>query len=181
VIAICCNTYLLRLVPQTHMTDEIAIRPASPADYEPTGALFDQLDALHREQLPWLFRAPSERPRSQDYFDTLSASDRGCVLVAEAGGLVGLACVRLQRAPELAVFIPQTWGVLDDLVVSATFRRRGVGARLLGAAESWVMERGAAWLELGVYNFNADARAFYEALGYSPVSTKLRRPLPGPG
>jgi hypothetical protein len=30
---------------------------------------------------------------------------------------------------------------------------------------------------LGVYEFNDDARAFYQALGYLPVLTKLRKPL----
>jgi GNAT superfamily N-acetyltransferase len=48
---------------------------------------------------------------------------------------------------------------------------------LTRAAERWAVGRGAKWLELGVYEFNAEARAFYQALGYSPVSTKLRKPL----
>jgi hypothetical protein len=30
-----------------------------------------------------------------------------------------------------------------------------------------------------VYEFNAQARAFYQALGYSPVSTKLCKVLSG--
>jgi len=33
------------------------------------------------------------------------------------------------------------------------------------------------WLELGVYELNHEARAFYAVLGYLPVSTKLRKPL----
>ena len=161
------------------MSEDCVIRPATPADYEATFALFDSLDALHREQLPWLFRAPAERPRSRDYFDKLVSSDRTSVLLAVASSIVGLATVRLQSAPDLAVFIPQHWGVIDDIVVLPSWRRRGIGARLARAAENWANERGAAWLELGVYDFNTEARAFYEALGYVPVSTKLRRPLPG--
>ena len=159
------------------MSEDCVIRPACPADYEATFALFDGLDTLHREQLPWLVRAPAERARSRDYFAELVSSDRTSILLAAASSIVGLATVRLQSAPDLALFIPQHWAVIDDIAVLPSWRRRGVGARLARAAESWANERGAAWLELGVYDFNTEARAFYEALGYVPVSTKLRRPL----
>ncbi len=161
------------------MSEDCVIRPASVADYTATCILFDELDALHRERLPWLFRAPLERPRSQDHFDALLSSDRTSILLAVASSIVGLATVRLQSAPDLAVFIPQHWGVIDDIVVLPSWRRRGIGARLARAAEQWASERRAVWLELGVYEFNAEARAFYEALGYVPVSTKLRKPMPG--
>ena len=171
---------LILIVSQTMSKDSV-IRPASPADYEATCALFDQLDVLHREELPWLFQAPASRPRSQAWFDELLSSERSTVLLAAAPAVVGLATVRLQSAPDFPVFISQHWGVIDDIVVLPSWRRRGIGARLARAAENWASERGAAWLELGVYDFNADARAFYEALGYLPVSTKLRKPLTGAG
>lgn len=161
------------------MSNDCIIRAARAADYEVTCELFDQLDAVHREQLPWLFRAPPEQPRTQSHFDALLASADASILLAVARQPVGLISVRMQRAPELPVFIPQRWSVIDDLFVLPSFRRRGIGAQLIGAAENWARERGGAWLELGVYTFNEDARAFYEALGYGPVSTKLRKPLPG--
>ena len=163
------------------MSQDILIRAASSADYEATCALYDQLDALHCENLPWLCRATSSPPRSQAWFDELVASERAVVLLAVAPAVVALATVRLRSAPDFGVFIPQPWGVIDDIVVLPSWRRRGIGAQLVRAAESWASERGATWLELGVYEFNADARAFYEALGYLPVSTKLRKPLAGNG
>jgi ribosomal protein S18 acetylase RimI-like enzyme len=160
------------------VSEGCGIRVATSNDYEATCALFDGLDALHREHVPWLFRAPADRPRSQARFAELVSSERSSLLLAEAGGIVGLATVRLQSAPPFPVFIPQDWGVIDDIVVLPAWRRRGIGARLARAAESWANERGAAWVELGVYDFNTEARAFYAALGYLPVWTKLRRPLP---
>jgi len=169
------------VAPTRRVLEDSVIRPASPADYEATCALFDQLDALHREQLPWLLRAPLGQPRSRAHFDELLSSQRSVVLLAAATDIVGLTTVRLQSAPDLPAFIPQHWGVIDDIVVLPSWRRRGIGARLARAAENWARDRGTAWLELGVYDFNTEARAFYEALGYLPVSTKLRRPLAGTG
>ncbi|HEY3256251.1 MAG TPA: GNAT family N-acetyltransferase, partial [Polyangiaceae bacterium] len=75
------------------------------------------------------------------------------------------------------LFIRQSWGVLDNIAVSQSWRRRGVGTALIHDAERWVRARGANWIELGVYEFNEDARSFYRALGYFPVSTKLRKPF----
>jgi GNAT superfamily N-acetyltransferase len=67
--------------------------------------------------------------------------------------------------------------VLDNIAVAQAFRRRGVGSALIREAERWVRAQGASWLELGVYEFNQEARAFYQSLGYAPVLSKLRKPF----
>jgi diamine N-acetyltransferase len=160
------------------VSHEFVVRVASSADYEPACVLLDQLDELHRLRLPWLFRTPETQPRSRSYFEQLLTADDSSVLVAEAGDIVGIAIVLLRAAPEFPVFIPQHWGVLDNVVVAPSHRRRGVGRLLALAAETWASARGAAWLELGVYEFNTEARRFYESLGYLPLSSKLRKVVP---
>jgi len=44
-------------------------------------------------------------------------------------------------------------------------------------ADQWAAEKGAANIELTVYEFNQSAIAFYEGLGYTPLSRKLSKPL----
>jgi GNAT superfamily N-acetyltransferase len=95
--------------------------------------------------------------------------------VADAGLVVGVAFGLMRAAPEVPVFVEQRCGVLDGLAVDAAWRRRGIGRLLVRAVESWAVRLGAPWVELNVYEFNAEARQFYEALGYLPLSTKLRR------
>jgi diamine N-acetyltransferase len=160
------------------MSEAFAIRPAVPDDYEEITALLAEVDELHRVQLPWLFGAPKIEPRPREFFDRLLSEQSSTILVADAASVVGIATVLIRTAPEFPVFIVQTWGVLDNIAVSKTWRRRGVGKALTHAAEAWAQQQNMSWLELGVYEFNAGARAFYEALGYLPVSTKLRKPLP---
>jgi diamine N-acetyltransferase len=164
------------------MSHDLVVRIASPADYEQACVLLDRLDELHRQRLPWLFRTPETQPRSRSYFEQLLIAGDSSILVADAGGVVGVAIVLIRSAPQFPVFIPQRWGVLDAVVVSPSCRRRGVGRQLALAAETWATAQGAAWVELGVYEFNSDARRFYEALGYLPVSSKLRKEtLPSDG
>ncbi|MEP7052018.1 MAG: GNAT family N-acetyltransferase [Pseudomonadota bacterium] len=159
------------------MSDAPLIREATAGDYEGVVALYAEVDALHAQRAPWMFRAPLSEPRSREFFDNQLRAADSTLLVADAGGIVGLAAVILRSAPEMSIFVPQRWGVLDNIAVARAWRRRGVGRALTIAAEAWGLTRGAQWLELVVYDFNTDARAFYEALGYGPATLKLRKPL----
>jgi ribosomal protein S18 acetylase RimI-like enzyme len=51
------------------------------------------------------------------------------------------------------------------LAVAPDRRREGLGRRLMEAAEAWLRDRGAPKLQLMVRTGNAEALAFYEALG----------------
>jgi ribosomal protein S18 acetylase RimI-like enzyme len=168
---------MAKLVESSSVLPSVAIRRAVSEDYATLCALFGEADALHRRALPWLFQEPEVEPRSQSSFSELLASSEGAVFVAEASGVVGAATVLLRHAPSLSVFVQQQYAVLDSLVVAEAWRRAGVGTALTRAAEHWARAHGARWLELGVYQFNEGARAFYEKLGYVPLSAKLRRPL----
>lgn len=51
------------------------------------------------------------------------------------------------------------------LAVHPDHRRKGLGKRMMEAAEAWLRERGAPKIQLMVRSANADVIAFYEALG----------------
>ena len=58
---------------------------------------------------------------------------------------------------------------VDLLWVAEDQRGRGLGSRLLRAAEAAAASRGCGWSELGTYDFQA--RPFYERHGYGVVGT----------
>lgn len=86
-------------------------------------------------------------------------------LVAEAQGFpVGQVWVDLTRkAAESA-------GLVWALRVFPLFQGRGVGTRLMGAAEQAMRARGVPISEVGVEKDNPGARRLYERLGYRVVS-----------
>ncbi|MEI9937132.1 MAG: GNAT family N-acetyltransferase [Pseudomonadota bacterium] len=164
------------------MSEPFRVRAATLGDYDGMRALLAEVDELHRLNMPWLFQTPTTEARSKDFFEDLLGGENSTVLVADAGPeIVGVATALTRTSPDFAVFVSQSWGVLDNIAVSKSWRRRGVGTALIHDAERWVRVRGARWIELGVYEFNDDARAFYRKLGYLPISTKLRKPFHGVG
>lgn len=161
------------------MSSTVNTRLAVARDYAAMCALLDAVDELHRAGASWLFREPEAPPRPLEYFDDFFRGETCAALVAEADRVVGVALVLVRPTPSLPIFRQQSYGILDGIAVDAAFRRRGIGTALAKASAEWAESRGAAFIELGVYEFNDGARAFYEHLGFHTVSRKLRLALRG--
>jgi len=65
-------------------------------------------------------------------------------------------------------------GGIDDVVVAATHRRRGIGRRLMGLAEAHYRQSRAGGMQLTVRADNDAALPLYESMGYAVVQRRLR-------
>jgi ribosomal protein S18 acetylase RimI-like enzyme len=157
---------------------EITIRPAIPEDYDDLCRLIGQVDTLHHRHLPHIFHRQDGPAREQTYIlDLISDRDTGLFVAELEGQLVGFVNVLVRDAPPISLFVPRRLAIVDNLAVSGSFRRTGIGRALMQKAERWAAARGASALELNVYEFNREATAFYRALGYEPLSRRMSRPL----
>jgi GNAT superfamily N-acetyltransferase len=68
-------------------------------------------------------------------------------------------------------------GFIAGAFVKPEARRSHVGRALVNAAEHWLRTQGMQTSELQVLNANAEARQFWESLGYEPVVLGLRKRL----
>ena len=150
------------------------IRTASLRDYEALCALFDELDAFHRQARPEMFQPFAKPARAREQVARWLSEPGSTILVAESEeDVVGLA-VLLTRAPSgFAGAVPRKVIEVDNLVVRADRRGRLVGRRLLAAAVEWARQRQATHVEVTVHDFNRDARHFYEGFGFAPSVTRL--------
>lgn len=95
----------------------------------------------------------------------LSKSPSASMLVATRGVRpVGYALILTRRGSHSAR--------LYSIAVAAEEAGRGVGSRLLAAAEEAAIERGARRLHLEVRADNSPAITFYERLGYKPAGER---------
>jgi len=59
---------------------------------------------------------------------------------------------------------------IEDIFVRQTFRRFGIGRKLLGFLAQAAREHGCGRIELSVLNWNEQAIQFYKSLGGEPVN-----------
>jgi ribosomal protein S18 acetylase RimI-like enzyme len=156
----------------------ISTRKATEADLEALQRLWRQADELHAEIRPDFFRVPDgPQPSLRQLRELLGGWERTVLVAEHQQALVGLVQVGVFDTPTGAGKVQRRRGRVDDIVVDAEHRRRGVGRALMAAAEHWCRQRGAAQLVLTVWTGNRNADAFYEALGYASISMVLGREL----
>ena len=156
----------------------IQIRRAGPTDYPALCQLFDDLDALHRLALPAIYRKPEGPARGEDHVRELMNDEDGIVLAAqeEGGGrgcLVGFLNAQLLQTRDVPILVPRRYVRIENISVRRDARRRGIGTALMLGVQEWAVARGAQHVELGVWEFNAKARGFYESLGYGTATRKM--------
>lgn len=136
----------------------VKLRPAEPADIE---SLLDLLKALFSIEQDF---TPDRERQRRGLEKLLEARDGAYAVVAEQGGeVVGMATI-------------QTWistdeggpaGVIEDLVVSESYRGRGIGQAIMNHLVSWAEQRGLSRLQLLADRDNRSALEFYRKQGWS--------------
>lgn len=157
---------------------DFSIRQANREDYEELCEVFAEIDTLHREALPDVYRAPDGPARSEEYITSIMADQNAALFVAQSDRrIVGLVEISLREAPDISIMVPRRYARIGTLVVKEGFRRAGVGRELMEKAHQWARAKGADQVELSVWEFNEGAIAFYERLGYTTAIRRMRRAL----
>ncbi|SEI48382.1 N-acetylglutamate synthase, GNAT family [Azotobacter beijerinckii] len=145
------------------------IRPATPADIPALCRLLDQLFAQEAEF------SPDRDAQQRGLAAIIEQPAAGEILLAEEDGQV-LAMVNLLYTISTALGAPVA--LLEDMVVDAAARDRGLGTQLLEAAIATARSRGCRRITLLTDTDNLDAQRFYARRGFarSPM-IPLRRAL----
>jgi len=140
-------------------------------------ALGQVVNALHHDAWPEIFAAPSDPVRDEPHWRASLDNPQGAAFVALADeALIGFvtAAYHDENNPLMqAARIVRVY----TLCVDPGWRRRGVGRALMGEAERWAGDAGAAEIRLNVWAFNRTARDVYAALGYDERSFLLGKRL----
>lgn len=152
---------------------KIQVREARSTDFERLSALFAEENRFHAQLVPAYIQITSPvltREELQAFLG--SPTDR--LFVCEDGDkLLGAVIVSLQESAEDRWNKSRLCGYIDDLIVTATARGRGVGRQLMQAARRWVIAQGVQTIELHVWETNTDARRFYASLGLQTVQHRM--------
>ena len=108
-----------------------------------------------------------EDPLPQPYWDAFAAIDgdeNNRLLVAEIDGTVA-ACLQLTFIPGLSRLGAER-AQIESVRVTSAHRGGGLGRKLIEAAIAMAREHGSQLVQLTTDKSRADARRFYESLGF---------------
>ena len=145
----------------------MSVRFAKENELERVNELRRQVNELHVAGRPDIFK-PGFPKELSDHVYTIRNDPKQRIVVCERGGLIcGFAVLNHITRPETPFMKERDYLDIDEFCVDATYRRTGVGTELMQFLRSYAQELGFSKIELNMWEFNADALAFYEEIGFT--------------
>ena len=156
---------------------EIRVRPATENDFEAVNSLRAQVNALHVQGRPDIFK-PGFCEELQAHLKTYLASENNAVIVAEADGqIAGFAMVDYIARPEGPYTLARSFYHVAEIGVDPAHQRRGVATALTEYMKNDALQRGFSKIELDVWAFNESALTFYKKAGFTTYRRYMELPL----
>ena len=165
---------------------DFRVRIATPGDVEAIAAVGKVIENLHRDARPESFDDVPDYGRFNASWRERIAGHGRRGWVAEVSEvrasdgerrIVGILTVHLLDRQHGHASLRMAY--VNAVGVYGAHRRRGIATALMREAETWAKSNGACELRLDVWSFNADAVAFYEALGYRTRSVAMAKSFGG--
>jgi len=156
-----------------------AVRPAVRADYNAVAALNREVQQLHVDAHPQLFKPDASGGFSAEVFEGMLERPGGHLLVVVEDGKVAgyLYAYDVQR--------PETWATfarphmyIDQIAVAAVSQRHGLGSRLMDAVLERARLVGIERVELDTWWFNSRARSFFARHGFGEQIVRFAKRVP---
>lgn len=142
------------------------IRLARAEELDRVNELRREVNLLHVQARPDTFKpgfSAEVQHRAEEFLD------RGGLWVAlRRERVVGYAMVEEIRRPETPYRYADNYWSIDEIGVEQASRRQGVGTELVRYLQGEARRRGVGKIELSVWDFNAGAQRFYQAMGFAP-------------
>ena len=149
------------------MTDStISIRHALTEDIPALCSLLQQLFSIEQDFTPDL----DKQTRGLQLL--LAQPERGTIMVAQQSGGSVIGMVSAQLVISTAQGTPAAW--IEDMVVDAGYRGRGLGRQLLDSILGWAKAQGVTRAQLLVDMDNHPAIAYYDHLGWNTTRLQAR-------
>ena len=151
----------------------IHIREATKEDYPDLLPIASESQAQHAAAHPERFQR-GVAGLSEDYFLGLLEDEASAVFVAEVEkSIAGYVIVEFQHESYLDILLPRDVAFIRDITVLRDHQGKGVGHLLFQQCVEWAKAKGAASLDLMVWNFNKRAIAFYERHGMETLTKTM--------
>ena len=156
------------------------IRLATLKDGENIAALNAEVQQVHTDALPHLFKPPSEETFPASHVRQLLADPNTYIFIASVNGApVGYLYAQIIRRAETSLRYAWDRLYIHHISVNQAYQRHGVGQALIHAVVRTAQAQGIATIALDVWSSNTKARAFFAAQGFTVYQETMWLPLRG--
>ena len=142
------------------------IRFANEDDLDKVNVLRKQVNDLHVAGKPDVFK-PGFAKELSEYIKVIWNDPEQKIVVADEDGvLCGFAILHHINKPETPYMKERDFLDIDEFCVDENHRRQGVATNLIAFIKDYAKENGFHRLELNMWEFNKNALAFYESVGF---------------
>ncbi len=143
------------------------IRQATPSDSLLLSSLCRDVQSLHAEHHPDIFKIPQSDDFAVAFFDEILVDPMARIFILEKNGqALGYVLCKLMERPEGPFTFTLRYLQIDQISVRPEARGQGVGAALIKQAERFANELDVQRIQLDSWDFNIRAHAFFERLGF---------------
>ena len=145
---------------------QIIIRFAKENELARVNELRKQVNDLHVEGKPEIFRA-GFNDELQDFIYKIWEDPEQKIVVAELNGVIcGFAVLHHIHRPESPFMQERDFMDVDEFCVDKEYRRQGIATEMISFIRNYTNEKRIKRHQLNMCDFNQDALAFYEAVGF---------------
>ena len=152
---------------------EIRVRAATTQDIMGLIPLYIEFHEFHVAGVPDRLRVPKNYDIDPTLDDYIQRPDIGLFIAEHEGAFVGFVEVHIREDPTNDAVISYRYGHVQSLMVTAEYRKMGLGRMLMRAAKEWATAQGVTQLRLDIWEFEAGPLHFYERLGLHTVKRTL--------
>jgi GNAT superfamily N-acetyltransferase len=154
------------------------IRQATLADSLLLSSLSMDVQSLHVEHHPDIFREPQSEDFAKSFFDDALGDAATTIFIAESEGeALGYTLCNLVERQENPFTFATRFLMIDQISVRPAARGQGVGTELIQRVEELARELGIQKIQLGSWDFNFDAHRFFERNGFTKFHYRFWRNL----
>ncbi len=156
------------------MEYDLQIRLATQEDAETISVLNMDVQRIHAEAFPHIFKPPSiEAFPAWMIREWLANPDNFIYLGYLEGQAIGYVFAEVRRQLETSSKYALDSVYIHQMSLKPEYQSRGYGSKLMEAVKHLAKEKGISTIALDVWTFNTQARAFYQKLGFVNYNERM--------
>lgn len=146
--------------------ESVTVRPALEDELPRVNELRRMVNDVHVNGRPDIFRSGFCDALAEHVYDKFDSPDSGVLVALLDGTVCGFAIVEYIHRPQSPYNLERSYYHVEEFGTDPAFRRRGVATAMVAYMRADAKARGFKKLELDMWEFNRDALAFYESVGF---------------